>query len=656
MCGIAGVISRNKDFFFKGNELLEMSKRLFHRGPDDAGLLVSHDLKRFQCFATELTPTEVKISDLDWCPNEVFSDLESNYNFGVLHQRLSIIDLSAAGHQPMRYKDTWISYNGEIYNYLELREELTQLGYHFLTETDTEVVLKAHDCWGKSFLQRLNGMFAFMIFNEKSGTCFFARDRIGVKPFYFINHGDYFAFASEIKALHYLSFVDTKINRKHLYSYFANHEVEFDGNTLFDPIQELLPGHFLEFTIGNDSQTTSSYFNLQKVEEKKTQHYSDVVAHTKSLLNDALRIRLRSDVPVGFCLSGGIDSSSLVSLAATSNHDLRTFSALTMDEKTDEKVWIDYVLEKHQVKGFSVACNADDLIRYLEEIIYFQDIPILTASTFAQDQVMRLAKQNGVKVLIDGQGGDELFAGYIPFYTAQLHEYLIRFKWLKLFRFLKNLKNAPYTRGDLMKTYVKTLLNKYVSKKILFPLLRKKRIDLNYFNGPYDLDFQSEIDYSRGYFLDKPNVVLKKYYQGNFLKNLLRWEDRCSMHHSIESRTPFSDDLPLMEFLFSVPFEEKLNHGVSKSILRQAMEGVLPDEIKDRKDKKGFSIPQSNWILEKETYFKEIIETYQDPINFIHKTKVLSDWNHFIKNDKFQNFIFKYACYLIWVKRYHLTV
>lgn len=656
MCGIAGIIGRNKDFFFHENELKVMSTHLKHRGPDDGGFLVSKDLLHFEPLGTDQTPEAVYKATYDWCPKRKLTDLDEKFRFGLLHQRLSIVDLSEAGHQPMRYKDHWITFNGEIYNYIELRKELEAKGYDFLTQTDTEVVLKAYDCWGDDFLQKLNGMWAFMLFNQSTKECFFARDRIGVKPFYYIDDASYFAFASEIKALHFLSFVDTTINQKHLFCYFANHEVEFDGNTLFAPIKELKPGHFLRFNLNEDKIETSSYFDLECKQSSGQINESEVLEETLRLLKHAVQLRMRSDVPVGFCLSGGIDSSSLVSVAANyfEPTNLKTFSALTLDEVTDEKKWIDKVLEKYKLDGNFVSCNSTDLIAGLEELIYHQDIPILTSSTYAQDSVMKLAKQKGVTVLIDGQGGDELFAGYIPFYTAQLHVYIVRLKWISAFRLLMNMKNSPYSRGELLKTYLKTLLNKCLPKSFLLKFIKNQRQDLHYFNPQIMQTYKEEIDFSRGYFLDEPNLVLKKYYQGNFLKNLLRWEDRCSMHYSIESRTPLSDDLPLMNYLFSLPFEPKIKGGVSKYLLRNAMDDILPIEVKNRIDKKGFSIPQYQWMLEQECFFKNIVENYVDPIQFIDKIKILKDWKVEFKNEKFQNFVFKYVCYLIWVKRFNM--
>ena len=343
----------------------------------------------------------------------------------MAHRRLSIIDLSEAGHQPMASEDGryWITYNGEIYNYLELKKELEAQGCTFKTHTDTEVLLKSYVHWGVDCLNKFNGMFAFVIWDDKEKKTFIARDRFGVKPLYYYRQGNKIAFASEIKQFTHLPGFEAKLNHKIAYHVFTSKLIHDTKETLFQDVFQLLGGEYFSLNAANIKEICSrQWYDVFSIKEK-SENTRDAGDTFKSIFFDSVNLRLRSDVPVGSCLSGGIDSSAIVSVLGElfeTHADLKTFSACYKDDPLDESLYIDIVSAHADVHNIKIYPNPEDFIEIWKKMIYHHDAPLGGTTVFAQNQVFKLAHEHNRKVMLDGQGADEVFAGYHSMFQTTL--------------------------------------------------------------------------------------------------------------------------------------------------------------------------------------------------------------------------------------------
>jgi len=584
MCGIAGIYSFNE------NVQLVMIKRmtdsLRHRGPDDEGYLAVN------AESGEFYPLIGRESRVEGQNIEVFN---KPVNLLLGHRRLSIIDLSAAGHQPMCNEDgsLWIVYNGEIYNYLELREELEPLGHQLKSQTDTEVILHAYEEWGIDCLKRFNGMWAFAVVDIKRKKIFCARDRAGVKPFYYFYDGKRFCFASEIKALIEIDGFSTEPNEQILADYLFSGFLDHTEETFFKDIYQLKPGEYL--LIESNRLIVRPYWDIEPGEV----HFSreeDYAERFFELLQDSIRLRLRSDVPIGTCLSGGLDSSAIVCLAnqlmfsgKTVDPKLigekqKTFSSCFENHAYDERKYIELVLEQTNAEKNYVFPKGERLHQDLAKLVWYQDEPFGSTSIYAQWEVMRLAKERGITVLLDGQGGDELLGGYLPsfyylFYGMVRNWRLIRL-WKELNRFRKY--NGTKMLIAMVSHWFAPKVSQLVGKKIDWAEETFQRKFLRYFPRPSK--FENDFD-----------NYLYQCFRSTTLPRLLHYEDRNSMAFSLETRLPFID-VRLVEYIFSLPSDQKIKEGITKVVLRDAMEGILPEQVKNRHDKMGFVTPEDTWF------------------------------------------------------------
>jgi asparagine synthase (glutamine-hydrolysing) len=596
-----------------------MSEKLAHRGPDGAGL---------QWFEAA--------------------------SFGLAHRRLAIIDLSEAAAQPMQVADRyWLSFNGEIYNYLELKEELLALGATFKNESDAEVLLQAFNYWGESCLNRLNGMYAFAIYDIQENTLFCARDPYGVKPFYYLNNEAHFGFASEIKALLNIPSYQLIANKATLLTFFGQRKIETTTEGFFKEIFELQPGYILRYDFKIKQLVTSRFFQATTVAVKEAKN------QLKTELENAVKMRLRADVPIGFCLSGGLDSSSLLYLAnqirqkdnvGSLSNGLHAFTA-AHDSPLDERTWAEQMVNHTNAIWHVSELKSSELVEALPKLIYHQDIPLLSTSTFAQSSVMKRAAEEGVKILIDGQGGDELFAGYEVFYPTFLKELFFKGKWVVFAREWRQLRNSPTNGKFVIKEWGKDLLS-FLPNTFQIWLLKRNNPSLAYLN-----EFEP-LKRKRFQVLQQH---LTDYCLGHELKSLLRWEDRCSMQYSIESRTPFADDTRLIEIARSLAPNELIQNGWSKFILRDSLDKQLPSAISWRRDKKGFSVPESQWLMERSSYWQEFIKekAHLDKSGIVDSSKLSAELPRIFSHEKYakeQNFAFRYVCYLIWIEQFNITL
>jgi len=668
MCGITGIIHKKKS---AGNMRLiihSMSNALKHRGPDDEGFLLVNE-NSVSAAGSDDTQQSCWNSSLSYTPKKSINDCNENYHFAFGHRRLAVIDLSEAAHQPMcdDSENIWIVCNGEIYNYIELRKELQAAGFTFTSKSDIEVLLAAYKHWGVECLSKFNGMWSFVIYDKKKQLLFGSRDRLGVKPFYYYNDSKTFAFASEQKALLQIQVVETGINYPAVFEHLLMAQIELQSEGFFKNIFELSPGHYFMYDLKTNELKIEKYYTLAF--EYSTSHFSKskLKDYSEQLVNKmthAVNVRLRSDVPVGFCLSGGLDSSTIVSIASKINNknklsqlsdNITVFTATNTNENTDESKWAAIIAKKNNIRWVKAECNPENIMSELEDIIYHQDIPLCTTSTYAQNKVMQSAKENGVTILLDGQGGDELFAGYPVFYTSYYLELLKRFRFGNFINELAHTGNAPYSAGVFFKSTGKIIMDSILPDFITPMIAGSIKKELHFFSSNFRKKNNQLINFSNDFNAKPLNASLHNYCTDYYLRNLLRWEDRCSMQYSIESRTPFADDVALINFIFQIPSVYKIKHGWSKYLMRVAIKGLVPEEIRLRKDKLGFSTPQQQWLKVIHPQMKTIVQDFGRSSEIINNELLLTKWDSIFNDDrqlKIQAFIWRYVCFLIWKKKF----
>lgn len=607
---------------FRLEELQAMATVVRHRGPDDEGYLAITAADRLHCIGGKDTPADVFEAKLPFCPSSQ-SAIESGQTFtiGLAHRRLSIVDLSVTGHQPMCTADRrfWIVYNGEIYNHVELRHELESAGYQFTSSSDTEVILQSYRHWGASCLYRFNGMFAFVILDIKEHKLFAGRDRFGVKPLYvWRSPAGLVAFASEIKQFTVLPGWQARMNGQRVYDFLAwglsNHTYE----TLFADVVQLRGGESLEVSFEELAETEELRRRVRKWYELIPRPFDgtfdEAAKHLRGLLCDSVLLRLRADVGVGSCLSGGIDSSSIVCLMnelLCSQGVLSrqmTFSAISTEGRLDERKFIRSVLERTGVDAHDVEPKMEELLQVLERLVWSQDEPFGSSSIYAQWCVFRLAAQHGVKVMLDGQGADESFGGYPAFFGPRLAGLVRGLKLRDLAAEAASLRAVHgYSPNGVLKLTLAAMAPQGIVRgfRRLWGGSGMEPSWLGLSNlGAKPVDpFSAEDPAWRGSMLALSHSQLTRLN----LSMLLHWEDRNSMVHSIEARVPFLD-YRLVEFALGLPDEFKIKNGVTKRVLREAMRGTIPDMVAERMDKVGFETAEGSWIRHSPDAFRFLLD------------------------------------------------
>lgn len=604
MCGIAGILSVND---VTVQALKGMTRAIRHRGPDDEGYaLFAGD--RVWIGGGDDTPEQVFASSLSYTPDAILDD--TGYEGAVLalaHRRLSILDLSPAGHQPMSYRDRyWIVYNGEIYNHQALRNELEQAGHRFVSQADTEVVLAAYAQWGEGCLERLNGMFAFALYDRQERCLFLARDRFGVKPLYYWHtpHGS-LAFGSEIKQFEELPGWQPVLSRQRGYDYLVFGLTDHSDDTLFEGVRQLPPGHCVTLDCSipwRGKLPVSPWYRLTP--KRYDGDYATAVERFGGLLSDAVCLRTRADVPVGSCLSGGLDSSSIVCLVSRLLQETmpvagqqQTFSACSSISRYDERRWIMPVVAATGVDAKYVFPEADGLFDALPRITRMQDEPFGSTSIYAQWKVFELAASHHVKVMLDGQGSDEQLAGYHGFFAPYLATLWRERRWRQLYdeaRAMKRLHGYGYaTTAKRLASCLLTGPFGSLMRRRWGSELAPEWLDLKRLSAATVNPVLSDSGVPDSSLLQ---MSLRQLTSSN-LQMLLHWEDRNSMAHSVESRVPFLD-YRLVEFVVGLPDDFKIHDAVTKRVLRDAMRGVVPEEVRTRVDKLGFVTPEEIWLRE----------------------------------------------------------
>jgi asparagine synthase (glutamine-hydrolysing) len=493
----------------------------------------------------------------------------------MAHRRLAIVDLSEDGHQPMSSEDGRysITYNGEIYNYLEIRKELEDLGYYFKTETDTEVLLKSYLQWNKECLHHFNGMFAFIIWDDKDKKIFAARDRFGVKPLYYYRQGNKIAFASEIKQFKQIANFEARIDREHLSFFLQKKYHPISATTFFRDVKQIEPGNYVtnqdnQYVIKNWYNPRDHIYTIKNPEEEFL-----------ALFQDSVVKRLVADVPIGALLSGGLDSSSIVCIVGellktnVTYKNIQTFTSWSPNSSVDEKIYSDAVIEKTGLVNHLAEITDDSLQSSVQELIYHQEEPFFSTSVHSEWNIYKtIQSTTNLKVVLDGQGSDELMCGYLFMIPHLLSHYLKNGSPLQA---IKEFFHTIQNHGNLSRISLGgDILSRKFPQTIHF--IQKMR------GKTFNIEDQENFDKFQDYTF---------YLLRHSIEPQLRWQDRSSMAFSIESRQPFLD-YRLVEFLLSLSPDKKFNQGTTKILLRKTMQGILPESVRKRTTKFGFPTPQ----------------------------------------------------------------
>lgn len=593
MCGILALVRRDARPESETRPLVTAMRRARHRGPDDEGYLLWHPDEAARVHAgDETSPHTRDAKRLTLLPPH------ARWQVALGHRRLSIVDLSPGGHQPMLHRDTGLGivFNGEIYNHLELRSELEAMGHRFVSHSDTEVLLAAWAEWGPSCLDRLNGMFAFVLLDPRDGgTVHAVRDRFGVKPLYWAIVDDLIVFASEIKQIRALPGYSFAPNERSVRRYLTDARLDGSADTMHEGVQQLRGGERAIVDLRNRSASVKVVRWYRFAPAAATSDLGEAAARVRDLLTDSVALRLRADVPVGSCLSGGLDSSAIVCLAhrnlgARDAHAGQvTVTARHADAAFDEWQYAERVIRATNATSVSVWPTSAQLMSNLDALIWHMDEPFGSTSMFSQWCVFRGAAGAGLKVMLDGQGSDEQLAGYGGNDTALYTGMLRRGRMLRL---ASEIGAYRKQHGAL------PLAQMILSLRNVVPLvdtLLPSRLRVARGNPAW---LRADSPNGDG---DRPPVDLQdSLHRQTFdtsLPVLLRYEDRNSMAWSIESRVPFLD-YRLVEYLAGLPDQMKLHHGLTKVVLRSALAGILPEAVRDRRDKMGFVTPERAWLGE----------------------------------------------------------
>ncbi|MEZ4907353.1 MAG: asparagine synthase (glutamine-hydrolyzing) [Saprospiraceae bacterium] len=562
MCGISAIINKNNTNV-KSEDIKFITDLVFHRGPDGEGYYFG-----------------------------------SNFAFG--HRRLSIIDLSKNANQPMKYNDDYvITFNGAIYNYKEIKSELISAGYDFNSNSDTEVILASYAHWGYDCVDHFNGMWSFAIFDKEKNILFCSRDRFGIKPFYYLNDDHNFIIGSEIRQL--LPHLQSReSNHQIIIDYLVTGILEHTNETFFRNILKLPASHNLIYDLNTHKFKIERYYDIKTNCDDKNESFEKVKSDLQGKLFDSVALRLRSDVKIGACLSGGIDSSLITTFSSqlyNENDKLISIHAKTTEAEHDESLFARQVAKELDIKLIISEPSKNEFIENIEKIVEIQEEPFGSPGIFMQYFIFNEAKKSGIKVMLDGQGGDEVFLGYEKYFPAYFRE-INRKKG-----FLSMIKEIYLANRNNEKMGIKSLFTFILGTR--YPKIRKlayrKRVSfLKQYNDNFD--FLNKFSNSYTSIPELQKLELNQ----TMLPELLRYEDKNSMYNSIESRLPFLD-YNIVEFSLNQNSDFKIHSGWTKYILRSLLADNISENIAWRKKKNNFNAPTETWLNSiKSTMIEEI--------------------------------------------------
>lgn len=624
MCGILGGVWKQADHSLE-ERVKSALLTIKHRGPNDSGY--------------DITPVHGSYLVLG-------------------HTRLSIIDLSSAGHQPMYSNDRKYSviFNGEIYNYRELRGELIALGYAFRSDSDTEVLLAAWQYWKEASISRFVGMFAFVLFEHESGVIHCVRDAYGIKPFFYCREGSDLIFASEVSALKALKCKSVELNWQRSYDYLVHGDYDSNDQTFFEGVFHLPPGHIFSFHIASGEISAPRPWFTPSLEQRTDLSFADAADELRELFLNNIRLHLRSDVPLGAALSGGVDSSAVVcAMRHVEPHmPIHTFSYVAKGSSLSEEHWVDQVSTHVGATAHKVVVSPAELIRDLDDMIRVQGEPFGTTSIYAQYRVYQLAKEKGITVTLDGQGADEMLAGYSGYPGQRIRSMIERGEFIRAAKFLGEWSKWP---GRSLKLGIGTALGQFTSGKLndLLHRIDGKSNTPLWLNASALADAQVVRGNSRricGINIKGRRVTaeLAASLHTRGLQHLLRHGDRNSMRFSIESRVPFLTT-GLSEFLLSLPENFLISdHGETKHIFRAAMRGIVPEQILNRRDKVGFETPEKDFIVANSDVLRVWLSESLD-LPFLNGEKLIKEFDDVVAGRaRFTSQVWRWVNFYRWYR------
>lgn len=643
MCGITAVINKKN---ISAQFLVQANAIVAHRGPDDEGFLLwNKEEGAHRFFGQDTDKNSISKHTLTQIPSG-----NDHWKVGLGHRRLSILDLTPAGHQPMLEGDRFVvTYNGEIFNYQEIKIELQQLGHVFHTSTDTEVLVKSWKQWGAEALHKFNGMFAFVLLDVEEQKLYAVRDRFGIKPLYYTDCSSYTAFASEVKQLRVLPDYTFHLNEQVAYDYLRYSLLDHTNETFEADISQVAPGYYMEVDLSSNKQTLHGWYELKPIPWVGTEE--EAIAEFRHLLKDSVRLRMRSDVPIGSALSGGLDSSTIVSLMrevlteeGIKEYPIKTITSCNEDKRYDEWEYAEESIRQVNAESYKAFPSFEKLEKDIHRLIWHMDYPFMSTSQFSQWCVFEEAKKNNLPVMLNGQGADEQLAGYGGNDMSLYIGLLGKGAWRELFREVKAYKQY---KGHWPIGFLVGAIQHKLPIKMMNVLPDSYRVFKKH--APSWLSKKGMK--KRFVWPDSLNESLRKQIMEQPLPSLLRYEDRNSMAFSIESRVPFMDHR-LIEFTMGLPENLVYRRGERKYILRQAFKGVVPDKILQRRDKMGFVSAEERWLKEEgKSWFEEQIKKAGlQHSDFINKESALQGL-HAMQNKKqdFDYYPWRIICFSLWL-------
>lgn len=615
MCGIVGYISKEN----VSKDILDsMVDSIYHRGPNDKGYI-----------------------DFQYNNQYLF--------FG--HTRLSILDVSEHAHQPMVNEDEnyILVYNGEVYNYLELKKELENLGYSFESTGDTEVVLKSYIEWGYDCFAKFNGMWGLAIYDKYKKELILSRDRTGKKPLYYYQDGEKIVFASEIKALLKFPGIKRNPNWKKVYRYLATNYryIDIDTESYFENIYQIPKASYV---VLDESFKTSTHKYWQLTQfNNYAKNEKDIIEEFRELMIDSVRLRLRSDVPVGCFLSGGMDSTSITSIAYNVlKTPIVTFSGITGEEKGiyDESEYIDEVVKETDAIHQYIKPDPSDIFDVVEEMLQYHDEPICTVTWYSLYLIVKKMKDANVPVVLNGHGGDELLAGYWEHYQFNFFD-------------LKNDSSLKHEIDAWYNNHHRDMSEIERTEAMIERVISKRQLEIDkYPDYSYIFNTDMQRKYNLNIVLDDINTksqLTNKMYKELLYETIpasLRAEDRNTMAHSIESRSPFLDHR-LIEYSYALDNNYKIRDGVGKWVLRESMKGILPEKVRTRKDKAGFISPADKWFrtINKDQIIDMLNSKELKEMNIFNIDQLKAVYQEHLSGEKnHQMFLWQLINIFIWYK------
>lgn len=615
MCGIAGFVDFKLTVSESETLIASMLQAIAHRGPDARG---------------------------------------SYFCQGVMlgHNRLSIIDLSEHANQPMFYGDLSMVFNGELYNYLEIKDQLLDKGFEFSTASDSEVVMAAYAHWGEECVQHFVGMWAMVIHDKRKGQVFLSRDRFGVKPLYYVYKNGRFYFASEMKALKMVPEYTNTPNKEQISRGLQMGWLCYGGETYFEAVQELPAAHNLLLDLGPNGITETNLYRYWDIE---TGHYEGIpIGEQAELFRekffDSVRLHMRSDVPVATCLSGGLDSSAIASVVQRLNPG-STYKSFTIyydgTNEVDERPFVQEVLKQYPgIVPYFKSPSDDEVREAFGKAMYHAEVPVTGSSFLSQYFLMQLIASQGIKVVLDGQGSDEYLAGYMHTHYRAIADLIHARSWSAAHKHWRDVSaNQGLSFSKSLGHFSKSLLMAAVPEQKSYQLEYK-----HYY--PF---LVKGIGSKAPFWLPQPpgsrtDAFLYNLMFNTSLPSLLQYEDRNSMAFAIESRVPFLDHR-LVEFAFSLPVQSRIQGIETKKILRDALQGVLPEAVRTRRDKKGFVTPgEVKWLRGP---LKHLTELDLEAMPFLDRKRVLSLFDAYRRGDNSKaTLVWRIATLQYWMKNF----